>query len=156
METVSPRTVQHYQEMLSPERRPYEDEDYLSPDATILMPGDIPSPPRKDPEHYRTVNALFEMLFRLDDKIQEYRSAIELRDELVEINNEYSEVLDGIAQNLIDLNLGISTDLLIQTRKLFNENWEHWEGNYYDNFMMLHDCCCDILSRYLHPIPDLV
>jgi hypothetical protein len=153
METVSP---QYAQQMMSPERRPYEDDDYLSPDATLLMPGDIPSPPRKDPTHYRAVNTLFEMLFRLDDKMQEYRDNLETSDELVPIDNEYAEVLDGIAQNLIDLNLGISTDLLIQTRQVFNERWEELDGNYYDNFMMLYDCCCDILSRYLHPIPDLV
>ena len=144
METVSPRTVQHYQEMMSPERRPYEDADYLSPDATILMPGDIPSPPRKDPEHYRAVNALFAQLFKLDDKIQDYG-----------IDCEHCEELDGIAQNLIDLNLGISTDLLLESRKAFNDYWEEW-GVYDDMFAMLYDCCCDILSRYLHPIPELV
>jgi hypothetical protein len=144
METVSPRTMQHYQEMMSPERRPYEDEDYLSPDATILMPGDIPSPPRKDPEHYRAVNALFVQLFKLDDKIQDYG-----------VENHHCEELDGIAQNLIDLNLGISTDLLIAYRESFNENWEIF-GPFPDNFEILYNCCCDILSRYLHPIPDLV
>lgn len=149
METVSPQYVMapHAYDTefcLSPERKPYNDEDYLSPDANILMPGDIPSPPRKNRTHYQTVNKLFEQLFKLDDKIHDYG-----------VEWHHCEELDGVSQNLIDMNLLISTDLLIATREAFNENWE-MHGPDPINFAMLFDCCCDILSRYLHPIPEFV
>ena len=150
METVSPQYVMapsayDTEFCQSPERRPYNDEDYLSPDATLVKPGDIPSPPRKNPAHFRAIHRMFAQMFKLDDKIQEYG-----------VEWHHCEELDGISQNLIDLDLGISTDLLIASREAFNEHWETFGSHDPYNFSMLFDCCCDILGRYLHPIPELV
>lgn len=103
------------------------------------MPGDIPSPPRKNRAFYDEVNQIYKQLFTLDDKIQDYGVQV-----------EHCKELNDISQVIIDLNLNDMTDMLIDSRTAFNDYWENY-GYDYDNFKQLFDCSCDILACYLHP-----
>jgi hypothetical protein len=102
-----------------------------------LRAGEMPSPPIKAPAHYWTVHSVYDQLFKLEDKIISG-----------DMQYEHYEELDGIAQNIIDLDLNF-TDLLIVTRESFNAHWEIL-GCDYNNFKMLYDCCCETLARHLN------